>query len=281
MRMVEDLRGVVTTYDVKKHSIARLTSGGLTCSLMRAALVALLVGLGACSSVEYPDNQVPPLPPSMVEPTLYTDAAQPPYHIGIGDVLFVQSYFDRTLRQTVTVRPDGFISLILLGDVFATGKTTRELDAELTQQYDSRIPAHPDVTVTVDQMAGMVVYVGGEVKYQTLVPIKGTLTLLESVTAVGGFLPTSNQNQVLLLRQVGGGHFRAYQIDASLSRRNQADEVYLHSHDVVYVPKTKIALVDQYVDQYINQIVPRFINSNFGYQFFEQVGQPTVSVPGH
>jgi len=243
-------------------------------------VVVSLSGLSACASVEYPLSQVPPLPLPTVVSSLSANDEQPEYRIGLGDVLIIQSYFDPILKQSVTVRPDGFVSLVLLGDVSAVGKTTRELDAALTEQYDSRLPAKPDVTVTVDQMAGMVVYVGGEVKNPTFVPIKGSLTLLQSVTAVGGFLATANDNQVLLLREGAGGHFRAYQIDARLPLRNQADEVYLRSHDVVYVPKTRIGLVDQYVDEYINQVVPRFVTTNFGYSFFDQVGQSTVTTPG-
>ena len=96
----------------------------------------------------------------------------------------------------MTVRPDGFISLILLGDVAAEGETTRQLDDELSREYAALLPAHPDVIVTVDQMVGQVVYVGGEVKTATVEPIKGSLTLLQSIMAAGGFLPSANEAQV-------------------------------------------------------------------------------------
>jgi protein involved in polysaccharide export with SLBB domain len=243
-------------------------------------MVASLTCVSACASAKYPLSQVPAFPSETAAPDTYTDEGQPEYRIGIGDALTIQSYFDQTLKQAVTVRPDGFISLILIGDVSVVGKTTRELDAELTRKYDQQLPAHPDVTVTVDQMAGMVVYIGGEVKAPTIEPIKGSITLLQSITAAGGFMPSSNTNQVVLLREGAGGHFRAYQIDANLPLRNQADEVYLRSHDVVFVPKTEIGEVDVFVDEYINQVVPKFVTTNFGYTFFDQVGGgSTVTVP--
>lgn len=282
--MVDGARGGATTWEYKSL-VAQFVSGGIGSLrgkqlLKRIGLITWLIGTCACASITYPTSQVPTLPNASQAPHLYTDIGQPEYHIGIGDVLIIQSYFDQTLKQSVTVRPDGMISVILLGDVSVVGKTTRELDAELTAQYDQRLPAHPDVTVTVDQMTGMVVYVGGEVKYPTFVQIKGSLTLLQSISVVGGLLPTANYNQVILLREGNNGHFHAYQIDSDLALHNQADEVYLRSHDVIFVPKTQIAQLDEYVEEYINEIVPRFVTTNFGYTFFDQIGNgSTVSVP--
>jgi polysaccharide export outer membrane protein len=246
---------------------------------VRSVVVIALAGLSACASTAYPLSQVPAFPGESAKPSFYTDEGQAEYKVGIGDVLLIQSYYDQSLTQSVTVRPDGIMSLVLLGDVTAVGKTTRELDAELTEKYDRQLPAHPDVTVTVDQMAGMVVYVGGEVKSPTMEPIKGSITLLQSITEAGGFLPSSNQSQVIVLRKGDGGHFKAFQIDASLPLMNGSDELYLRSKDVVYVPKTQIAAIDDFVQQYINEVVPRFVTTNFGYTFFDQVGGSTVTAP--
>jgi hypothetical protein len=60
---------------------------------------------------------------------------------------------------------------------------------------------------------------------------------------------------------------------------NGSDELYLRSKDVVYVPKTQIAAIDDFVQQYINEVVPRFVTTNFGYTFFDQVGGSTVTAP--
>jgi hypothetical protein len=79
-------------------------------------------------------------------------------------------------------------------------------------------------------------------------------------------LPTGNKQQVLIIRQTGDGHYRTLQANAEQVLRNEAGEIYLRRHDIVYVPKTEIAKVDQFVDQYINQIIPRSVNAVFGYQ---------------
>ena len=96
--------------------------------------------------------------------------------------------------------------------------------------------------------------------------------------AAGGYLPTANQSQVIIVRQEAAGQFRAYQLNASLVLNNETDEVSLKPHDIVFVPKTAIARVDQAVDQYINGVVPESIKFTFGYIFSDQTGSNTVQV---
>lgn len=236
------------------------------------------MALSGCTEAEYSTTQVPSLLQPASPSYAYGAAQESAYRIGIGDILTVQSYTDPGLKQSVTVRPDGRISLILLGDIDAAGRTAAYLDQELQHKY-AILPEHPDVVVTVAQIAGLQVYVGGEVKSPTVEPIKGSLTLLQSITAAGGFLPTANQTQVLILRQQLDGHFTAFQHDADQILHNESEEIYLRRHDIVFVPKTKIAVVDQYVDQYVNQIIPRSVGLNFGYTFFNQVGNGTTIKP--
>jgi len=231
----------------------------------------MLLGTVACAPA-YPPEKVPFLPDRAAAPALFRAGIEPEYQIQIGDGLEIQSYYDSTLRQTVTVRPDGRISLVLLGDIDVAGKTAHQLDDELSKKYAERLPAHPDVTVTIQQMAEQVVYIGGEVKSPTIEPIKGSLTLLQGITEAGGFLPTANDSQVIVLRQQGQGEFRAYQIDPSRVLTNESGELYLKPHDIVFVPKTQIAKIDQYVQQYVNEIIPQAIRGNFGYEFVNQSG---------
>jgi polysaccharide export outer membrane protein len=91
--------------------------------------------------------------------------------------------------------------------------------------------------------------------------------LLQGITQAGGFLNTANKEQVLIVRQIDGQHYRTLQANAKLALRNEAPEIYLRRHDIVYVPKTAIANADLFVEQYINQLVPRAVNTVFGFQY--------------
>jgi protein involved in polysaccharide export with SLBB domain len=240
------------------------------CWLMRLMAVAA-VGLSTGACENYPTDRVPLLASGSAGSERGVSlspasTAAPKYKIGPGDELLIDSFYHSELKQPATVQSDGRISLLLVGSTMAAGKTPEQLSQELTHGYNKFLE-NADVTVTLTGSAALAVYVGGDVAKPSVVPIKGELSVLQSITAAGGFLGTANREQVLILRQAQDGHFQTFQANASLVLRNEAPEIYLRQHDIVYVPRSAIAQVDQFVDQYINQIIPRSINTTFGFQY--------------
>jgi protein involved in polysaccharide export with SLBB domain len=240
----------------------------LCCLIRLMAVAAVGLSTGACES--YPPDRVPLLASQSAgsEPagSQSPPTTAPKYKIGPGDELLINSFYHSELKQPATVQSDGRISLLLVGSAMAAGKTPEQMGRELTRGY-SKFLENADVTVTLTGSAALAVYVGGDVAKPSVVPIKGELSVLQSITAAGGFLGTANREQVLILRQAQDGHFQTFQANPSLVLRNEAPEMYLRQHDIVYVPRTAIAQVDQFVDQYINQIIPRSINTTFGFQY--------------
>src|SRR3982074_1493609 len=137
--------------------------------------------------------------------------------------LCTRSYYDPRRKQPITVQSDGRVSLLLVGTVTAAGKTPTQLAKELSRGYNKFLD-NADVTVTLNESAGLSVYVGGEVSRPAMVPIKGQLTLLQGITQAGGFLNTANKEQVLIVRQIDGQHYRTLQANAKLALRNEAPE---------------------------------------------------------
>ncbi len=238
-------------------------------------VAAAILPLLGC--VTYPTELVPATPSAETAPDLYHPTLEAEYRIEAGDNLLIQSYYDPLLKQTATVRPDGRISLLLVGDIQAASKTPSELRDELLKQYGKYLD-HPDLTVTVAEVSGLAVYVGGEVKSPSIETMKGSLTLLQSIVQAGGFLPSANKQQVLVLRQAPDGKFRAFQHDISKVLQNQEGEIYLRRRDIVYVPKSQIAQVNEFVDQYINQVLPKQLYFNLGYTFQDLQNQGTTVV---
>jgi polysaccharide export outer membrane protein len=208
---------------------------------------------------------------------LYTPTLESEYQIGVGDALLVQSYYESNLRQSVTVGPDGRISLILLGSMDVVGKTAGALAAELTSAYGAQLN-HPDITVVVSQIANSSIYVSGEVKTPSMQPVSGVKTVLQAITTSGGFLASANKEQVIILRRKPDGSVLAFVENATNVLSNKASDIFLKRHDIVYVPKTPIAKADEFVDQYINQIIPRSVLMNFGYTLLDPVGGTTAIV---
>ena len=127
--------------------------------------------LAGCGN-DYPPELVPPVPSISTAPELYRPEPEKTYVIAPSDSLLITSYYHPDLKQTVTIQPDGRVSLLLVGEVMAAGKTPGQLSRELTRAY-GRYLNDAELTVTLSESAGLAVYVGGEVAKPTMLPIKG------------------------------------------------------------------------------------------------------------
>ena len=174
-----------------------------------------------------------------------------------GDELGIKFQYTPELDEEQTIRPDGKISLPIVDEVQAAGLTPAELDASLTERYQDKL-RDPVITVIVRSLANQLVYVGGEVKTPGAVEIHGEMTVLEAVLAAGGSLNMSaNLKNVVIIRHNEG---RRYATAIDLTQRIEVAEsepFYLAPRDIVYVSRTPIDKVDQWVDQHINKMIPR------------------------
>lgn len=230
--------------------------------MRRIGLMALSMALTAgCATVNYP---VPPLPSREEAPAYYKPLNEKDYRLQVGDALAIRSFFESQLNQEMVVRPDGRISVLLIGELFVAGMKPEDLALQIRESY-RRTVVSTDVTVAVTRSAGMNIYLSGEIKSPSLLQLDGDLTLLQAVARAGGFLPSANTGQVLLLRSTDDGTLTVRKVDIEKILRNEAPDVFLLRRDVVYVPKTEIAEAGKFVEQYINAIVPRFIQFQFGW----------------
>jgi len=132
------------------------------------------------------------------------------------------------------IRQDGFISLALVGEVAASGKTPAELEQEISRLY-SRELTSPEVTITVVS-AAFDFYVSGEVRQTGKFVASRRLTALEAVMEAGGFNPeTADTRRVVVIRNGGRDRFT---LDLQAILDGQSTEpFYLERSDIVNVPK--------------------------------------------
>ncbi len=168
---------------------------------------------------------------------------------------------DLDLQQQV--RPDGKIALKMIGEVEAEGKTPAQLREELVGLYSDKLK-DPDISVVVAGLGSHRVYVGGEVLQPGLIPITGRITLLEAIMQAGGpNKSTARLRDVVLVREVNGQRY-AKNFDLRKSFSDPTSEsIELQPYDVVFIPRTAIDRIDQWVDQYVNQIVPRNFQATY------------------
>ena len=125
--------------------------------------------------------------------------------MGYGDVIDVKFFYNENLNETLTIRPDGRITLPRLGDVLIVGMTPTQLDQLITEKY-SEIVRGPDVTVIVREIGEEVVYVLGEVNDPGGYPLNpsGT-TVLGAISLASGFKHTAKLSSIILIKKNAQG----------------------------------------------------------------------------
>ena len=188
------------------------------------------------------------------------------YVLQPGDELEVRCLKVPDLNQTLRVRPDGKISLVLLNEIEVAGWKPAGLGEFLTKAYGEHY-RNPSVTVIVRNFVDRDVYVGGEVGQPKLVPLGGRLTATAAIMNAGGFKPTGNKKEVLLLRNSGDGIVSVLKVNVEDILHHGGSDVYVRPFDIVYVPKTRVARVAQFVEQNIREMIPIGVNWGFSYVF--------------
>jgi polysaccharide biosynthesis/export protein len=123
------------------------------------------------------------------------------YQIGPQDVLEVLVWKNEALSKVVTVRPDGKISLPLVGDVQAAGLTAAQLNQDIAEKFKTYYKEAPQVSLIVQQVNSYVIYILGEVQHPNQYVVKRGTTFLQAISLAGGFTPYASTNNILIFRK--------------------------------------------------------------------------------
>lgn len=160
----------------------------------------------------------------------------PPYTINAGDVLQISVWKEADLQLEGLVRPDGSLSLPLIGEVKAEGKTAEALREELAKRYATFVP-DAVVTVTVRLLSGHKVYVLGKVNKPGEFASNRYVDVMQALSMAGGTTPFAQVNDIVILRREGDRQ-RAIEFDYDdVSRGKRLEQnIILRGGDVVVVP---------------------------------------------
>ncbi|MFP2904398.1 polysaccharide biosynthesis/export family protein [Pyxidicoccus sp. 3LFB2] len=168
------------------------------------------------------------------QPQVKVDNSEQPYRIGREDVLDVAVWRDPELSRTLPVRPDGFISMPMVGEVQAAGKTPTELAEALKQSFRPYVQ-EPRVTVIVREVNSSRVFVTGEVANPGAYPLRGRVSLLQAIALAGGFTDFANSDGIVVIRtDANGGQIPVRYSD--LISPDGGQELILRPGDTIVVP---------------------------------------------
>jgi polysaccharide export outer membrane protein len=158
------------------------------------------------------------------------------YVIGPEDVLGVLFWREQEMSGDVSVRPDGMISLPLLGDVRAAGLKPEALRVAI-QDAAGKYLADPNVTIVVRQLNSMKVFITGEVATPGAYPLTGPRSVMQLIAVAGGLNEYAESDQITIMRQQGGRtlSFKFNYNEVSKGKKLEQN-IQLHPGDTVVVP---------------------------------------------
>ena len=159
------------------------------------------------------------------------------YIIGDGDMLGINVWNEKELTASIPVRSDGRISLPLIGEVQASGRTPIQLKDDISAKLRAFISA-PDVTVTVLQMNSQKFNILGRVSKPGSYSLSATTTVLDAIAAAGGFLDFAKQKSIYILRRNAKGDMAriAFNYKDVIKGKHPEENVQVRPNDTIVVP---------------------------------------------
>jgi len=182
-----------------------------------------------------------------VSPAL-TGARRPLYRLRKSDVLGINFNFAPEFDQTVSVQPDGFITLKGLEELYVEGMTLHELRETIRGAY--AIMLHdPEVTIVLKEFDKPYFIATGEVTHPGKYELRSDTTVTEAVAIAGGFTGQAKHSQVVLFRRVSEERIEARLLDVKqmLKSRSLEEDVHLKPGDLLFVPQNTISKIRRYL----------------------------------
>ena len=209
-----------------------VTRPAVLCGMMMA-LAPWLVAQTAARAIITPAKTPSQTVASSPQAGGQTDAST--YRIGPQDHLQITVWQEPSLSGTFPVRPDGMISLVLLGDVPAAGLTPMDLAHDITLKLKKYIQ-DPVVSVVVTAVDSQRVYLVGEVQHGGPIQLTPGMTPLQAIASAGGLTPYTNGKHIYILRGPQGHQQKIPFNYKSALKGDNRQNVPLLSGDTIVVP---------------------------------------------
>jgi len=172
----------------------------------------------------------------------------PRYRLESGDVFDISFELNPEFNQTVTVQPDGYITLRGVGDTLVKGQTVPEVTETLRGAY-SKILNSPLISVVLKDFDKPYFIADGQVGHPGKYDLRGDITLTQAIAIAGGFTDTSKHSQVLLFRRASQGWYSAetFNVKKMEKKGDLREDPQLHAGDMLFVPKNSFSKIKTFL----------------------------------
>lgn len=182
----------------------------------------------------------------------------PRYEIRPGDIFDVGFEYTPEYNQTVTVQPDGYVSLRNAGDIYVVGKTVPQVTDGIRDAY-TKVLNHPVVSVVLKDFEKPYFIADGQVGHPGKYELRDDTTLVQAIAMAGGFLPSAKHSQVVLYRRVSDEWTQAKLVDVKKmeSQHNLSEDLHLQPGDMLFIPKNRISKLMPFIPTANLSMIPR------------------------
>ncbi len=176
---------------------------------------------------------------------------EPQYELYPGDQIDMVVQTAPELSRTLTIAPDGRISVPMGGTIMAAGRTIPWLENAIRAELAKQL-VDPTTAITNRSFAAQNIYVGGQVAQQGTYALSGPIGSLEAIIMAGGFLSSAKTREVAILRRApnGGLMMRVINHKRGLNNvRSYADNMQLRRGDIIFVPRSSLSEVGVFVQK--------------------------------
>ncbi len=217
-----------------------------------ASMVCALLQVCAAQTAADPGPSANAIVSDATKPSV--DAPQfktrnPRYRIEAGDTFDLTFDLSPEFNQTaVAVQPDGFVSLRAVGDIKVAGQTVPELTQTVRQAY-GKILNNPVISIVLKEFEKPYFVADGQVAKPGKYEMHGNMTVTQAIAVAGGFQSAAKHSQVVLFRRVDDQWTEAKLINVKKMEKDRdlREDPFLHSGDMLFVPKNTMSKVDRYI----------------------------------
>jgi polysaccharide biosynthesis/export protein len=165
---------------------------------------------------------------------------RPRYMLHTGDVIALDYRYTPEFNQSVTVQPDGFVTLNVVGDIKATNVTLDDLHDEIVRRASTRLN-HPELSISLKQFQQPYIVVAGEVGKPGKIEINQDTSALQAIMLAGGFKDSARDTKVILFRHVNEQMAEVRQLDLhSIKKTGDLErDAMLEPGDMLLVTRNK------------------------------------------
>lgn len=207
----------------------------------------LLFGLSVGKAQTVPVQQLPGETVNGDAPKLKTPQDNR-YQLVSGDVIDVIYRYTPEFNQTVTIQPDGYILLQIVGDIKMSGLTLEQARQKIIDKATVRLK-DPEITLLLKEFQKPYFVVSGEVAQTGKFEMREDITALQAVMIAGGFKESAKSSQIVVFRKLNADIAEVKMLNLKKVKKTSdlENDLTLQSGDIVFVPRNTFSKIEKYV----------------------------------